>query len=357
MDPDNRSLKLLLNRPLIAGIAVALLFALGIVDRLTVYEFDVFLFYAVPVAIMAWWVGRLPAVLLAAGAVAVWFVADDILGVNPYSTVFYTAWNTALRAGWIMIVALTISALRDAHRSLKQRVQERTAELSAAVATLEAQTERLHTLTGDLALAEERERHRLSLVLHDGLQQLLVAARLRIQFLRHAAPTGVPDGCTEALALLDDALKTSHSLSAELSPPILHGTKFVPALEWLARWMADTHQLTVTIQATPGILVEADAARILLFQAVRELLFNVVKHAGVPEATLAVVRTEAHLQIVVADRGVGFDPACKQPGRSGGLGLPSIRQRLEYLGGTLEIASAPGHGSRVTLTVPLRAVS
>jgi signal transduction histidine kinase len=353
MDPGSRAMKLPLTRQRIAGIAIVLLLALGAVDRLTVYEFDVFLFYSLPVAIMAWWVGRLPAALLAVGAVAVWFVADDILGKNPFSTAFYTAWNTALRAGWIMIVALMISALREAHLILEQRVQERTAELSAAVATLEAQADQLRTLTGDLALAEERERHRLGQILHDGLQQLLFAARLRVHLLGRADPARVPDGCSEAAALLTDAVESSRSLSAELSPPILHGAEFVPALDWLARSMADTHHLTVTVQADPEVRVEADAARVLLFQAVRELLFNVVKHAGVPEATVAVHRAAARLQIVVADRGAGFDPARIQPGDGGRLGLFSIRQRLECLGGALEIASALGQGSRFTITIPL----
>jgi len=97
----------------------------------------------------------------------------------------------------------------------------------------------------------------------------------------------------------------------------------------------------------------SDAIKGLLFQSVRELLFNVVKHAGVPQATVDVSRADAQLQIVVADHGAGFDPRRLPPEGSRGLGLPSIRQRLEYLGGSLEIASAPGQGSRFTLSIPL----
>jgi PAS domain S-box-containing protein len=244
-------------------------------------------------------------------------------------------------------------ALRDAKAALERRVEERTAELLAANATLAQQAAQLQTLSADRALAEERERQRLGQVLHDGLQQFLVAARLRVNRMQSGDPAGVPDGCREVLGLLKDATTASRSLSAELSPPLLHTAGFGPALEWLAHWMAETHHLTVTLTGDRQVQIASDTTRVLLFHSIRELLFNVVKHAGVSEATVDVNRTEGQLQITVADRGASFDPNQTQPLGRGGLGLPSIRQRLEYLGGTLAIASATGQGSRCTLTVPL----
>ena len=244
------------------------------------------------------------------------------------------------------------AALRQAHDELERRVEERTRELANALTTQAAQAEQVRILGGELALAEQRERQRLSQLLHDDLQQLLVAVRLRVNMLQAADPARVLDARTELLELVEAALTFSRSLSAELSPTILQTAGFGPALEWLVRWMDDTHHLKVALTIAPAVEPDSPATKGQLFQFVRELLFNVVKHAGVLHATVDVFRADAHLQIVVADRGVGFDPGRIATGGRGGLGLPSIRQRLEYLGGRLEIASVPGHGSRFTLSIP-----
>jgi PAS domain S-box-containing protein len=230
--------------------------------------------------------------------------------------------------------------LRQLNATLERRVRERTADLQR--------------LTGDLAVAEQRERQRLSELLHDGLQQLLVGARLRTELLARADADRLADGCRTVAALLNEAIAASRSLSAELSPPVLQQAGLLPALQWLASWMQDTHRLSVELTADPAAEPTQPAVKFLLFQAVRELLFNAVKHAGVSRATLEVAHRDGHLQIVVADRGAGFDPArLANSAGATGLGLPSIRQRIEYLGGTLDIQSAPGQGCRGTLVVPL----
>jgi len=246
------------------------------------------------------------------------------------------------------------AALQYAHAQLERRVEERTLALAKALTKQAAQAEQLRALTGELTLAEERERQRLAHVLHDGLQQFLVAARLRIQLLERMQGKDFQTGCREISNLLEEAIRSSRSLTAELSPPVLHTAGFVPALQWLAHWMADTHRLTVTVQADPAVRVEADAPKVLLFQAVRELLLNVVKHAGVAQAEVDVTAQADSLQLRVTDHGKGFTPDQAQPLGGSGLGLASVRQRLVYLGGTLAITSAPGQGSRFTLTVPLQ---
>jgi CheY-like chemotaxis protein len=95
--------------------------------------------------------------------------------------------------------------------------------------------------------------------------------------------------------------------------------------------------------------------RVLLFQSVRELLFNVVKHAEVETAEVCLRRLDDHVKITVSDKGKGFDPQAAYPceGKGGGFGLFSIRERLNLLGGTMEVDSAPGRGSRFTLCAPL----
>ncbi|HSB67825.1 MAG TPA: PAS domain S-box protein [Candidatus Methylomirabilis sp.] len=218
--------------------------------------------------------------------------------------------------------------------------------------------DRLRALAGELTLAEHRERRRIAQVLHDHLQQLLVGAKFQVVGLARTGDGEIRQAAQGIQALLEESLTVSRSLTAELSPPILAEAGVTLALEWLARWMADKHGLAVELAVEPDVPAGAGDVRVLLYEAVRELLFNVVKHAGVKSASVTLRRGQnGQVQIVVADSGVGFDPATLTPASAdaGGFGLFSVRERLELVGGRLEVESAPGQGSRFTLTVPLGA--
>ena len=251
-------------------------------------------------------------------------------------------------------------ALRKANDVLEWRVRERTAELSEAIETLEQQARQLRALAAELTLAEQRERRRLADVLHDGLQQLLVAARVRAHMLGRSSDPEVQQGCQEMVALLAEALAEARTLTGELSPPTLQKGGLLPALEWLTRWMGEKHHLTVCLRppAAPLPPLAADLS-VLLYQAVRELLLNTVKYAQVAEAVVTLTHQEHTLTLTVADAGVGFDPTRLRVvgGVEGGFGLLGIRERLGLLGGHLEIESRPGQGSRFRLVAPLRPVA
>lgn len=224
-----------------------------------------------------------------------------------------------------------------------------------AEVALVQRTRQLANLAAELTMAEHHERKRLAQVLHDGLQQLLVAAKYRVGALEGAGDTRIQAEVHHLEELLIDSIETSRTLTYELSPPFLGEQGLLPALEWLARWKQAKHGLRVGLQVDQGIPPLPEDQTILIFQAVRELLFNVVKHAGTREAHVSVRPVKAGLQIVVADEGAGFDPARLRiaGGESGGYGLLSLHERLGLLGGRLEIRSSPGLGSRFTLTVPL----
>jgi signal transduction histidine kinase len=259
--------------------------------------------------------------------------------------------------------------LRQARVLLEQKVQERTAELRETVDTLrdeirrraEAEnalrerSDRLRVLASELTLAEHRERQRLALVLHDGLQQLLVGANYHLGSLEKAHDKNVQETVAEVSRLISTSIDASRSLTSELSPPILLTGGLVPALQWLACWMSARRGLEVKLAAPDEVGSASEDISILLFQATRELLFNVVKHSGVKTARVVVSREEDRVLVTVIDEGSGFDPAGTQAPdpRSMGLGLFSIRERLDYLGGRMEVQSTPGQGTRVTLSAPL----
>jgi two-component system, chemotaxis family, CheB/CheR fusion protein len=140
-------------------------------------------------------------------------------------------------------------------------------------------------------------------------------------------------------------------LSIDLSPPILHNEGLEEALQWLATQMKRQHGLTVEVQAEADHRLMDEDLRVLLFQIVRELLFNAVKHAQVNSAVVALSYADEHVRIEVSDQGRGFDPGQIGPTNQG---LLRSMQRLQLIGGRMQIESALGQGTRVTLYSPLR---
>jgi PAS domain S-box-containing protein len=248
--------------------------------------------------------------------------------------------------------------LRLSNENLEKTVKERTATLVVANQELENRSKQLRRLSAELANAEQRERKRLANVLHDGLQQYLLAAKLQIGGLIHPENDPVMNQtAVEIERLLGDAVKVSRSLAAELSPPILHDAGLLAGLEWLSRWMSKKHGLKAEIQMEQmDAPVLADDVKVLLFEAVRELLLNVVKHAKTKSARIYLSHENSrHLRITVSDDGVGFDGSTAQVGgiTPEGFGLFSIHERISLVGGKLEYESSPGNGARFTLTAPL----
>ena len=239
-------------------------------------------------------------------------------------------------------------ALADLTKNLEARIAKRTQQLRA--------------LATELNLAEQQERKRLAVELHDHLQHLLVLGKLRIGHgKRYAPPIPVlTETLTQVDQVLSDALRYTRTLVAELSPAVLRDHGLLAALKWLSEYM---QKLSVTVVVSMPeelhITLPEDQA-VLLFQSVRELLINSSKYAGTSAATVTVECRDDQLQIQVRDDGVGFDVAAvtavasaSPGGHSYKFGLCSILERMQALGGSFDILSAPGQGVTATLTLPL----
>jgi len=229
--------------------------------------------------------------------------------------------------------------LRQLNHELEQRVLERTEELRA--------------LAVELTQTEERERRRLAQVLHDDLQQLLFGAKLHLDRVRgRLKDRAFQKQIGRVEGLLTESVELSRSLAHQLSPPVLHDLGLAAALKWLGRLMKDKHGLTVELALDEKATPDDSSIRLLLLQSVRELLFNAIKHAGVPRAHVELKKLDdEQVQIVVSDEGAGFNPA-QLKSSAKGFGLSSIRERLQLFGGRFGIKSFPGRGSQFTLTVP-----
>ncbi len=226
----------------------------------------------------------------------------------------------------------------------------------AIQAEISAYQERLRALASELSLTEERERRLLAADLHDHIGQILALAQIKLGALRQeAASPESQASVTEVRDYIGQAIRYTRSLTYELGLPILYDLGLESALEWLAEQMHEQHGLTVQVHRDQQAKPLGEAARVLVFRVVRELLTNVVKHAQASSVDISIAKDGQFLRIMVVDDGVGFDTAEAGPraGKSSGYGLFSIRERLTSLGGLVKINSLPGQGTQVSITVPL----
>lgn len=267
------------------------------------------------------------------------------------SGVVTSLWNNGTLRGYAKVMRdnTTRKEAEDALRESQERYQELVETLEERV---EERTGQVRLLASELVASEQRVRHRIARTLHDDLQQMLYAAEMQLQFLESDADEEMQEGIDEVAELVVGALNVTRQLTVELSPPVLKGEGLPEALEWLAKHMREVHNLEVTVEVSERPQISHEEQRILLFQIVRELLFNVVKHAGVRQAQVALSVAEDGIMIIVSDEGKGFDMEALGAEGHAGFGLYSVRERLDLFGGRLDIDSKPGEGTRVILFLP-----
>ena len=218
--------------------------------------------------------------------------------------------------------------------------------------------QRLQAMAFDAARTEERERRRIAVDLHDRIGQSLALAQIKLTSVRDAL-TGAPRAAVdEAVRLLEQSDADTRTLTFELSPPVLYDLGLKAALAWLAEDVEKRHGIHIDVVDDDAPKPLDETSRALVFRAVRELVMNVTKHAKTAAARISLRRVNDHVDIAVEDSGVGFDTAAKSvSSATGGFGLISVREQIERLGGTMAIDSAPKHGTRINVCVPLQSSS
>ena len=233
------------------------------------------------------------------------------------------------------------NALGKANDQLEEKVRERTA--------------RLRQLTAELMRTERRERQRIADILHEQFQQNLCAMKFHVSELTAEGASPAVIGLAARLQTgLDDIIRMARTLSADLYPPVLDHLGVTESIEWLALDVKKRLGLDTQVKADKHVILASEEMRLFVFEAVRELLLNVVKHAQVKKAEVRLSSSgNSQTRIQIRDAGIGVD---LQKGKQAQnhFGLFRIQERVEAFGGRFSVVSQPTKGTCVTLVLPCK---
>ncbi len=243
--------------------------------------------------------------------------------------------------------------VRDSTSSKK--LEESLAQLNSGLEQeVRARTSEISQLAVQLTLAEQQERQRIATHLHDSVQQELYALQFNLAKLRKGLEGEQAETLATTSETLRKVLQLTRDVVTDLGSVALREEDFRVSLQWLADSMLARQGLKVNLNCTGSCKITDEALRILLFNLTREILFNSVKHADVNEASLTLSQDANSLQLMIEDKGKGFKPDFSQEPKGTGLGLYGAQKRIRLFGGNLQIDSAPGQGTRILISLPVK---
>lgn len=252
---------------------------------------------------------------------------------------------------WVLINAATRA---DGNNLIIEGAMTDIGEQKRTEDRLRVARKKLRAMAAEIVMADERSRQHFAADLHDTVIQTIGAAKLRTQVIQDDIPDTASKHFRELQDLISQAITQARFIMAEMSPPVLNELGFIPAIEWLTEQMESQHGINIEFDAADRFTPLQREIQVLLFQATRELLMNIVKHAEADKAIIKISGDKKKVRIEVIDYGRGFDTrqAFSTDVSSGGFGLLSIRERIRHFGGHLLIQSEQGKGTRVALTAP-----
>jgi PAS domain S-box-containing protein len=256
--------------------------------------------------------------------------------------------------------------LKKHRNQLEELVKSRTSELIEANKDLTRENhermqiekklldhqKQLQSLTSQISLIEENEKRRIATELHDCIGQNLALSKIKLgQLGKSADSDDLKNDIGDILKIIEQTITETRTLTFELSPPILYELGLSQAIKWLIDQFREKHGLEISLEDDGLEKPFENSIRLFLFQAVRELLVNTVKHSHADYAKIQMTKDNGKLQITVEDNGIGFyGPSADYRG----YGLFNIRERMNHINGHFEIKSVPGRGTKVTLVAPFK---
>lgn len=212
----------------------------------------------------------------------------------------------------------------------------------------------LSELSAKLISVQEDERRALARELHDDVGQALTAIKVELAVAERSMPPKPPGAglLDDARSIAETALVTVRDMSHLLHPALLDDLGLEAAAEWYVAGYSRRHQIRVDLACTGITNRLAPEVEVSLYRILQEALTNVARHAGATRCGVTIVRDGTTARAVIEDNGRGFTAGSRGAGRPG-LGLLSIRERAAQLGGSAQIVSTPGAGTRITVEMPV----
>jgi PAS domain S-box-containing protein len=255
-------------------------------------------------------------------------------------------------------INIDITAIKQAQEILRESKEQLELRVAERTAVAEQRARQLRDLAFQFLDIEESARHRTARIIHDDVQQLLVALRIRFHATRDVLSSEWVENTDR---LIDQGLQACRTLVLDLSPPVLREAGILSGLRWLVRQAMEKYGLSVHSELPDQDIGFDQRIKGLIFRAVQELLLNIVKHSHVKQARLAVEYLHHQLFIRIEDDGRGFNAVTlRNPGnieKSFGFGLFTLHERVTAMGGELQIDSAPGQGTRIKIMIPIESQS
>jgi signal transduction histidine kinase len=323
-------------RWLIAIVAVSVTLAVGFFDYITTWELSLFVFYAVPIFLVAWHGSRPWAIVVALVCGVIWFFANSI--DHPYVTVEGYLWATLNRAAYFVMVAFGGTAMRV------QR-EESTARIAAI--------DRARELERELLRVGEREQMRIGQDLHDGVCQNLAAIGCATECLRADLEAGrVPEPRQVALIqrMLTDTVVEARSLARGIFPVQMDAEGLPAAIQELVNVTNQLRQTAIGFETRGEIRIQDPQVAMHLYRIAQESLSNAMRHSGASRVFVSLICKGPLTELAVDDDGRGL-PSNGEI--AVGMGLRTIRYRAQLIGARLEIATKSGGGTLVRCSIEL----
>jgi signal transduction histidine kinase len=250
-----------------------------------------------------------------------------------------------------------IAELQEENKMLRREIAERQTAEKALLKAGKEKERQIRSMAFHHTVSEERSRQRLSSYLHSNVCQSLGIARMKLDSLvQSISSSNSRSRLEEVTQIIQSTIGDVRSVMADLSPAVLHELGFEAGLEWLSGQFHEQNDIPCIFEDDHLSKPLKEKAGILLFYSVRDLLMNVANHAGAGSVKIRALRKSDKLHIVVEDDGVGFTPSDNglPLQEEGKFGLFGIQERMSFIGGSMEIVSAKGKGTRVTLVAPLQ---